>query len=407
MKVVLFLVDAFRYDYISKQNTPFLYKLAKENKYIEHIIPSAGFCERTEIFKGLKPNESGFFTAIGYNPFGSPYKESKLIDLLGGIELFLKRKRIRIRNMTLDVVFRKICLKLLRKTLFNKQLKAYNIPFSFLKYFSLTEDEVDILDDNSSELLMNIIQKRGGSFFLEAFTSLGSVSGNTDKDRVLLALSKTNEDYDFIPVYISELDTFGHKEGPDSLEFKERLTRFDTELERTISNFSQLNNDTSFIIIGDHGMSEVKTNINIEEIIVDIETKFEVKRGKDFIFFLDSTIFRMWFLSEDNKEELLNEIMNNTFLLKHGEFIDRELSHKYHIPYKDQRYGDLTWWASEGVLIFPDFFHNSEIVKGMHGYKPDNKNTNGTCIIKSTEPEYVKEMNLHEIYNEIIKLLNN
>ena len=30
---------------------------------IKHIIPSAGFCERTEIFTGKRPNESGFFLA--------------------------------------------------------------------------------------------------------------------------------------------------------------------------------------------------------------------------------------------------------------------------------------------------------------------------------------------------------
>ena len=83
MKIVLFLLDAYKEEYISKSNTPFLYNLANEGKYIEKIIPSAGFCERTEIFFGLKPNESGFFTAIGFDPDNSPYKRSRMLTFIG------------------------------------------------------------------------------------------------------------------------------------------------------------------------------------------------------------------------------------------------------------------------------------------------------------------------------------
>ena len=50
MKIILFLLDAYKGEYLSKSNTPFLYNLSKKGKYIENIIPSAGFCERTEIF---------------------------------------------------------------------------------------------------------------------------------------------------------------------------------------------------------------------------------------------------------------------------------------------------------------------------------------------------------------------
>ena len=73
MRVTLFLIDAFKDDYLSETNTPFLYQSATQNVHIKQIIPSAGFCERTEIFFGLRPDQSGFFTAIGFDEKNGTY----------------------------------------------------------------------------------------------------------------------------------------------------------------------------------------------------------------------------------------------------------------------------------------------------------------------------------------------
>ena len=86
MRVVFILLDAFKQEYISEMNTPFLYSKSGEGKHIKKLIPSAGFCERTEIFFGLKPKQSGFFTAIGFNPNNGAYKASFFLNLFGWIE---------------------------------------------------------------------------------------------------------------------------------------------------------------------------------------------------------------------------------------------------------------------------------------------------------------------------------
>ena len=74
-KVVYLLLDAFRCDYIDEKSTPFLYNCSQKGIFYKQVIPSLSFCERTEIFTGKKPNESGFFTAIGYEPASSQYKK--------------------------------------------------------------------------------------------------------------------------------------------------------------------------------------------------------------------------------------------------------------------------------------------------------------------------------------------
>ena len=64
MKIFV-LVDAMRSDYISQNNTPFIYNLSQKYFYVKKVRPSVGFCERSEIISGLNYEKTGYFTAIG------------------------------------------------------------------------------------------------------------------------------------------------------------------------------------------------------------------------------------------------------------------------------------------------------------------------------------------------------
>ena len=97
-----------------------------------------------------------------------------------------------------------------------------------------------------------------------------------------------------------------------------------------------------------------------------------------------------------------------TLFSQKGLIINKSLADKYYLPFENRKYGDLTWWANEGVLIYPDFFHKRKILTGMHGYRPDTQSTYGTCVIwhKDIAKEKIEHLELHKIYDEIIKLLN-
>jgi predicted AlkP superfamily pyrophosphatase or phosphodiesterase len=407
MKVVLILLDAFRQDYISKENSPFLYDKSKKGMHIERIIPSAGFCERTEIFFGLKPNESGYFTAIGFDSDNGIYKNDKGLQYLGRLESFCSRvfrKYFKSNKNQLDSLLHKITDRVYFKFFgVKKKLKTYKIPHLFLKYFDLTEDkfEFESLDSiKGRKSILKIIQESGGKSYLGAFTSLGDVSNGDDVNRIKLAL-EASKSYDFIPIYINCIDSFGHKFGPNSLELKSKVKELDQMLENAVNEILAHSPDTVFYFLGDHGMSEVKKHVDIKKELYEISKKNNFKEGKDFIYFLDSTLMRIWFFNENTKNIFEQELKTSLFLLNHGTFLDKSLSNKYCMPQDDRRYGDLTWWANEGVLIFPDFFHNEKIVKGMHGYVPITQSTYGTCIVWSEEgdPKNIKELELIEVYN--------
>ena len=416
MKLVLFLLDAFRADYISEHETPFLYQCSKEGRYIKEIKPSAGFCERTEIFTGLKPEESGFFTAIGFDPINSPYRDDLLLKYFGKIELVLFNwidTYFPFRSLRFKHFLRKFLIKGYKlaggKT---KKLRFYDIPLSFLPYFNLTEDKYELEDQKFDDIktIFEVVKEKGNKYFLGSFTSLGKSLNGTDNDRLKIALEAfKNDDFEFTPIYLGKADSDGHLFGPNSTELKQTCKQIDEMLEENVNQFLAIDEKTIFMFLGDHGMSNVTSLINIEKLFTSIARKYKLVSGLDYLYFLDSTMFRVWFLTFKAKDLLKPELKDDETLLKSGIFITNNVAQAYSLPENDRGYGDLTWWANNGVLIFPDFFHRNKPYKGMHGYQPKDFSTFGTCLIlgNSIEQKEIKEKYLFEIYDEIKNIIEN
>lgn len=62
---------------------------------------------------------------------------------------------------------------------------------------------------------------------------------------------------DLLAVYCSDLDTVGHREGPDSVETSRTMAQLDRQLGRLVGAIAGagIARDTAFIVTGDHGMS--------------------------------------------------------------------------------------------------------------------------------------------------------
>ena len=88
---VIIILDAFRWDYISKNQTPFLHKFKEQNLYIKKLVASPGFCERSEIFTGLNPKKSGNFLAYGLKNFDQPNNRIFFYKTLFLIEVYIKK----------------------------------------------------------------------------------------------------------------------------------------------------------------------------------------------------------------------------------------------------------------------------------------------------------------------------
>lgn len=407
MKTVLILLDAFRHDYLSEDNTPFLHSLSKKSIYIKRIIPSYGFCERTEILTGLNSKQSGFFTAIGYDPENSEYKNISVLSLAGFFEKFFSRTSM-YKNNSLRSLYRRFIIKYLLKNK-NFKMRTYEIPFSLLKYFNLTEDLKDHRDPGAfgSESIFDIIKDLKKECFYDSFTALGFTENGDDNNRLRLAFDNAkNKNFELYLIYNSVPDFLGHKFGVNSNELKIGLKKLDKTISNFTNSFIDLSPNTKFIFLGDHGMTNVLNKINAEVEILNIARIHNLKLERDYIYFLDSTIFRIWLISSKSKKIFKERITNSKLFLNNGNFVDETFAKENCIPYDDHRYGDLIWLANEGVLISPDFFHSNinTSPKGMHGYNPRLKDSQGLSIIydniqKNSKVEIFEKKKLTYIFN--------
>ncbi len=397
MTTAFILLDAFRWDYINKVDTPFLYQLATEGVYVRRIKPGSGFCERTEIFTGMRADNSLNFTAIGYKPEKSFYLKHKTI--LKILTLFdkpeISRRRFR---WFLNHIFRRLGAKLL----------TYEIPFSLLPYFDLTEDKMDHRERGAflHESIFDVMQESGKEVFYDSFTALGMPSNGNDDDRIRLLLRNASHAYDLYLLFIGESDSIGHSYGPSSEETKKMTSRIDKKVQRFINSFQSKNEDVSFVFLGDHGMLGVDTYLNVWDKVKRFTKRYGLREKKDYLIFLDSALARFWFFNEKARE-LFEDMLSAAPFDRFGRIIDEEMASKYHIPYGNKEYGDIIWWADPGVVIYPDFFHSTKPVKGMHGYNPDHPDSKGFCIIvdKEVQPEVIEDGELVDICPTICDLV--
>jgi len=398
----LFIVaDAFRHDYINPENTPTLCALAKEGCYIRRLRPNFGFCERTEMFTGTRPDVNGFFTALTYDDENSAFRpirrEVLLLSLFDWKTVFLRRY---IRRFNRDW-FRKI-----RKI----SQPVYEIPLALLPRIALTEDlrELHLPGGSSVETIFDILRQQKKSFYFDTFVSL--IMDMTDDDERTERLCRTfsRQKYNLYLIYIGDGDGTGHDFGPHSEQAREMNRRVDAHIKKLADVFFNQYPAGNLLAIGDHGMLEVERHINVDAKIFRAVKKASLKLQKDFDYFLDSTLARLWFHSERAKNAFQTLFSEDTELTSLGKLLTPKLATELHIPSPGGRYGDLLWIANPGILIFPDFFHFRKPCIGMHGYETYVSGQKGFAIAvgKNIPQTEIEEAELIDICPTLCRLLN-
>jgi hypothetical protein len=352
MKTIFVLVDALKTLYLTEDNMPFLFSLSQKSLYIKEILPCAGFCERSEIFSGLDGYDTGNFTAIGYIPEESPYKNDKTILTCFGL----------LKKVSPRLYYRLISSWRYRN---KKILNNYRIPPESLIHFALTEDGRKQLIAHND--LFQVLDANGMNYTLDGFTSLSDLGKRSHLTIKEIAEREVKKGTDFIPLYIGETDSDGHRYGGDIDKMKPTLKSVDQTLEEIYKIAASAG--YSFCVMGDHGMVPVTKKLDVATEI----DKADCKLHKDYEVFYDSTMARFWFFNE-KAETAISHVLKVKFT-DYGFLVDKSNYFQYRIPMdilsEDGKpvYGDLIWCANPGVLISPDYFHSeSDSENGMHGY---------------------------------------
>ena len=390
MKTLFVLVDALKSNYVNEDNMPFLYSLLSDNYFVKEIIPCSGFCERSEIFSGKDGYETGNFTAIGYIPEGSPYKNKRCI-----LRLFHYFEKIN-SNFT-----RRLFGKW--RVLNRVPLKAYRIPFTSLDKFALTEDGTEKIAQYDD--IFDLLNKKHLTYCLDAFTSLSDIEPRLKCSLDEYVTTSINKSVDFVPIYIGVIDSVGHTYGSDISKIKPYLRQVDGQLEKYYNVAKS--KGYAFSVLGDHGMVPVNKSVDVMRIV----NTTGLKLSKDYEVFYDSTIARFWFYNHRSEKQI--RCLLEKVLLEDGFIVDTSNSEKYRINLdlkaQDGKpiYGDLLWCAHPGVLISPDYFHSKESKEsGMHGYI-ECVHGDGTGILVSTElgNMTIPQMHSSQVFDKLCELL--
>ena len=412
MATVFLLLDAFRCDYLSESGTPFLWNCAQEGEYYERVVQSFGFCERSEILSGLRGDETGFFTAIGFDPANSPYKQAKGLGGLHCLDLvalqLLKTLRSDIAGK-IDGRIRRYVDNMFRRR--GITMPSYRIPIPWLKHFALTEDLIDHRDRAAfpAPSLLTQLTAAGRSYFYDSFTALGFKSPyHSDQSRLDAVCQEVSSgNHDLYLIYIGTPDMVGHRYGPDS----EQLTNALGDLDRSIGEFvgeaERQSPGNRYVFVGDHGMLRVTDTVDLEPDIRRVLRQLGLRAGRDVLYFLDSTMARFWLLT-DRCGRLGERLQEIPAIVNHGSWMDAAIARQFHVPWPDRRYGDMLWAASPGVMLFPDFFHRLTRCQGMHGYDPQLTDSQGLCIHwgAGIAPKRISQIPLTEVHHVLKQSLS-
>jgi predicted AlkP superfamily pyrophosphatase or phosphodiesterase len=161
-------------------------------------------------------------------------------------------------------------------------------------------------------------------------------------------------------IHPCSLDLIGHNFGPKSSQVQRALRKIDSRMLSINRAVQQSHDEITVIIMSDHGMTPIKNNANL----LNILRHLHLELAKDYLVFLDSTVARFWFF-DGNARKLVSEQLSN---LKCGRILDASDLVALGIDEIGQEYGELFFAINEDYAIFPDFFRKHLPPRGMHGY---------------------------------------
>ncbi|MFX1450628.1 MAG: alkaline phosphatase family protein [Promethearchaeota archaeon] len=394
-KLVMLMLDAFGYTNISKKYSPFLYQLAT-NSIFGEIKPLFAFrgIEPT-IFSGLYPDQHNIWLDYYYDPNHSPFRWT-YNPLLLFLNLFVKN----IQNLYLKkILTAPICYTTQTINKFTQFPRTTMIPWDLLKFFNISMVK-SIIEKNSIGKIHTLFDILRDNNMKSLFINFPYTHSDKDTMKMFRRYYFKKKKFDFSLIRFFDLDTISHKNGPNSPKFNMTIKKTDIYIKEIIETLKKKDDDYLFLIISDHGMVKINKILNILSYLKLLNLKI----GKDYQLFLDSTLARFYTKIITIQEKIKQQLNN----LKEGHFLTIEDKKRLHIPIT-AIYGDLIFASEPGTLILPNFYQGSQLAKGMHGYYSIHSDLNALFILngKKISPRKLKkQINFIDILPTILEILN-
>ncbi len=179
--------------------------------------------------------------------------------------------------------------------------------------------------------------------------------------------------HSFAFVHLMDLDGLGHAFGPESTEVQKGIQNADELTECLVERCKELDPNCEIIIFGDHGMLTVVRTMDLWTELNQLPFRF----GEDYVYFLDSTMARFWFLNQQARAPIEKWLASVPL----GKILNEEDKKQFSIDGCDPRNGELIFLVEPHIVIHPNFFQRAgSAPRGMHGYDPRVKDNEGVLI---------------------------
>ena len=349
---LIVFIDALSYGFIKKNNG----KLININSfsYEYKLLPTAGYSSNIHwlLFANRKPDDLNYFT--DWNIVGEKADRSKKniclksLSFIDKVDYFSDTLRIFLRY---------------------SGLIKNNLPFSEINLF---ENKAIYFFNQSKNTKYNLFRKK--FLFIDY-----------DKHKRKIGLIIENAKNEKINIFIFSrcLDEIGHLYGPESNQYKNYTENLFKCLEIILTKVLK-EAKYNVILISDHGMTEIKSYINI---LKPLYLEFGYP-GEDYIIYCDSVYLRVW----SKYGCLIEKIRRYLSSIEIIKILTEEERRMYGI--RKVKFGNLICVLKEGYAFNPNHFGLiiRKYPRGMHGYLDRSDNNTGLILAN------IKLFNEREIY---------
>ncbi|CAG8598069.1 12898_t:CDS:2 [Acaulospora morrowiae] len=365
--VILLSLDGFRYDYLTRNVTPYLTKFYQDGlqaKYLIPSFPSITFPNHYTIVTGLYPESHGIVGNSFYDPDLKDYfyykdpKRSFDSKWWGGEPIWVT------------------AVKQGQKSGVSQWVGSSSVIKGFMPTYHHPYDPNVTMDDQVSRV-MNWLDL------------------------------PFDERPTFISAYVSDVDSIGHSKGPDSVELNDILKSTDNMTRSLLDGLNRRNltGIVNFIIVSDHGMIAIN-----DSKVIYLEEIFNTSK----IYPLDGYPLANIRPYDDSETSEIYLKLKNESLNKPWEcFLRDEIPERYHFR-KSHRISPILCIP---LIPWAFSYHRNSTSKGLmgtHGY--DNLESTMRGIFLASGPEFravarksktnvINGFYNVEVYNIIAKIL--
>jgi predicted AlkP superfamily pyrophosphatase or phosphodiesterase len=388
--LLVILLDAFRHDYL--RHTRYLRSLA-HTSLIGRLREPFGFCPRAAYFGGIEPSQSGFTNMFWLDPENSPFSLAKFLDLPAVRSVPSLRDSAR---TFVEAQARTRCAPFAAS-----YISSMAIPFPYLHLFDVAEKAAPWDRSVGYHSVFHGLSEKGMPWFECSWPGYNQLKNATDASILEYSLRHLNGDHVLAFIHFNSLDGIGHTFAPGSGKCVQAIENLDSMVQRLVHHCSQCYDSMDLMIFGDHGMVTVAKNVDISQSLAETG----LTPGRDFYYFIDSTMVRFWFVTRAARRIIAERLAT----IQDGYIVDDRMQQELGIAHCNPRNGELFFLAHPGIQFFPNFFQASGIPPtGMHGYHPDCPDNQALFLIhthQQTLPGQIGIVSATQIFHTCCDLL--